>query len=118
MLRMAFTPRLEFVPEEPPDAVPCFRMLGTDGGLVADHEPNEVGQELAVRMYEAMVQLQVMDTIFFEAQRQGRFSFYLTTAGEEAVNISSAAALSAEDIVFAQVFPPLPLPPFLPPLSI
>lgn len=54
-------------------------------------------------MYEYMVTLQEMDTIFFEAQRQGRISFYLTTMGEEAINIASAAALSIDDLIFPQV---------------
>lgn len=50
-----------------------------------------------------MVTLQTMDTIFYEAQRQGRLSFYLTTAGEEAINVASAAALSLDDFVLPQV---------------
>ena len=50
-----------------------------------------------------MVTLQIMDTIFYEAQRQGRISFYLTSNGEEAINIASAAALTGDDIVFPQV---------------
>lgn len=58
---------------------------------------------LAVNMYSTMVALQIMDTIFYEAQRQGRLSFYLTTAGEEAINIASAAALSLDDFVLPQV---------------
>ena len=64
-----------------------------------------------------------MDTLFYEAQRQvcwvvmcmfpchsnielgciscqqGRFSFYLTSQGEEATTVASAAALQAEDTV-------------------
>lgn len=54
-------------------------------------------------MYRDMVTLQTMDTIFYEAQRQGRISFYLTTIGEEAINIASAAALTIDDIVIPQV---------------
>lgn len=54
-------------------------------------------------MYSDMVRLQVMDTIFYEAQRQGRISFYLTSIGEEAINVASAAALTIDDIVFPQV---------------
>lgn len=50
-----------------------------------------------------MVALQTMDTIFYEAQRQGRISFYVTTNGEEAINIASAAALSMNDVIFPQV---------------
>ena len=58
---------------------------------------------MAIKMYSDMVTLQMMDNIFYEAQRQGRISFYLTTLGEEAINIASAAALSADDLVLPQV---------------
>lgn len=54
-------------------------------------------------MYEQMATLQVMDHIFYEAQRQGRISFYLTSVGEEAINIASAAALTPDDVVLPQV---------------
>ena len=54
-------------------------------------------------MYRKMAVLQSMDLVFYDAQRQGRFSFYMTTAGEEAINIASAAALSELDTIFAQV---------------
>lgn len=54
-------------------------------------------------MYSDMVTLQMMDTIFYEAQRQGRISFYVTTIGEEAINIASAAALTPDDLIFPQV---------------
>jgi len=58
---------------------------------------------LATRMYNGMMTLQVMDTFLYEAQRQGRISFYMTSHGEEAINISSVAALSYNDIIFSQV---------------
>lgn len=63
----------------------------------------QVDVQLAQKMYTNMVKLQTMDVLFYEAQRQGRFSFYLTTLGEEAINIATAAALSSEDMVYAQV---------------
>lgn len=63
----------------------------------------QVRKEVAIKMYSDMVTLQMMDNIFYEAQRQGRISFYLTTLGEEAINIGSAAALSADDFVLPQV---------------
>lgn len=62
-----------------------------------------MSKEVAVKMYSHMVTLQVMDSVLYEAQRQGRFSFYLTTIGEEAINIGSAAALSADDFILPQV---------------
>ena len=54
-------------------------------------------------MYTDLVTLRSMDTIFYEAQRQGRISFYVTAIGEEAINVASAAALTMEDVVFPQV---------------
>lgn len=51
-----------------------------------------------------MLTLQVMDTIFYEVQRQGRISFYVTSIGEEAINVASAAALSMDDFIFPQVY--------------
>lgn len=58
---------------------------------------------MAKKMYSDMVTLQTMDAFFYEAQRQGRISFYATTIGEEAINIASAAALTIDDLVFPQV---------------
>ncbi|CAL5431816.1 unnamed protein product [Camellia sinensis] len=57
----------------------------------------------ALKMYSSTVTLQTMDNIFYEAQRQGRMSFYLTSYGEDAINIASAAALTQDDIILPQV---------------
>ncbi|KAJ3043399.1 hypothetical protein HDV00_005097 [Rhizophlyctis rosea] len=43
-----------------------------------------------------------MDLILYDAQRQGRISFYMTNYGEEATHMGSAAALTNEDVVFGQ----------------
>ena len=40
--------------------------------------------------------------VFYEAQRQGRISFYMTNWGEEAVHIGTAMELRPDDEVFAQ----------------
>lgn len=53
-------------------------------------------------MYQMMVRIQNLDDIFYNAQRQGRISFYMQANGEEAIHIGSAAALSPNDMVFAQ----------------
>lgn len=49
-----------------------------------------------------MILLNMMDTILYESQRQGRISFYMTTFGEEATLVGSAAALASNDLVYAQ----------------
>ena len=38
----------------------------------------------------------------FDAQRQGRLSFYMVNAGEEGIAVGSASALLPSDVVFAQ----------------
>jgi 2-oxoisovalerate dehydrogenase E1 component alpha subunit len=94
---------MKFIPESSSRRIPCYRVLDEDGRIIPDSDFIPVSEKLAVRMYEQMATLQVMDHIFYEAQRQGRISFYLTSVGEEAINIASAAALSPDDVVLPQV---------------
>lgn len=49
-----------------------------------------------------MTQLNTMDRILYESQRQGRISFYMTNYGEEGTHIGSAAALDPKDLIFGQ----------------
>jgi len=49
-----------------------------------------------------MTQLNTMDRILYESQRQGRISFYMTNYGEEGTHIGSAAALDPQDLIFGQ----------------
>lgn len=53
-------------------------------------------------MIADMLALSVMDQILYDAQRQGRISFYMTSTGEEATHIGSAAALHSDDPIFGQ----------------
>ena len=55
-----------------------------------------------VEMYKTMVTVNVMDDVFYNAQRQGRISFYMQNTGEEAVQIGSARAITLDDVIFAQ----------------
>ncbi|KAG2433713.1 hypothetical protein HXX76_008081 [Chlamydomonas incerta] len=103
--RVPYTPELRFLggPDAPIPTMPCYRTIDATGQDVPGaHIPHPLSQDLALRMYGAMARLQTMDTMFYEAQRQGRFSFYLTCQGEEATNIGSAAGLGDQDMVFAQ----------------
>ncbi|GLT71065.1 hypothetical protein SLA2020_431070 [Shorea laevis] len=101
--KVAFTTEMSFISESADKRVPCYRVLDGNGEpILSSNNFVQVGKELAVKMYNDMVTLQVMDTVFYEAQRQGRISFYLTTMGEEALNIATAAALTADDLVLPQ----------------
>ncbi len=53
-------------------------------------------------MYKTMIKLETMDDILYNAQRQGRVSFYMTNFGEEAIQVGSAGALQSTDEIFAQ----------------
>ncbi|XP_057770068.1 2-oxoisovalerate dehydrogenase subunit alpha 2, mitochondrial-like [Salvia miltiorrhiza] len=96
-----FTPELKFLSDAPEERIHCYRVLDESGHLLTS-DFVEIDKDIAVRMYKEMVMLQTVDTIFYEAQRQGRISFYVTAMGEEAINIASAAALSMDDFVFPQ----------------
>ncbi|KAI3697245.1 hypothetical protein L6452_30121 [Arctium lappa] len=100
--RVKFTAKPVFTSSSSEERTPCYRVLNDNGQPIVDGDSVKISKELAVKMYTNMVTLQVMDTIFYEAQRQGRISFYLTTIGEEAINIASAAALNDNDFVFPQ----------------
>ncbi|XP_046671324.1 LOW QUALITY PROTEIN: 2-oxoisovalerate dehydrogenase subunit alpha, mitochondrial-like [Homalodisca vitripennis] len=52
-------------------------------------------------MYKCMLMLNTMDKIMYDAQRQGRISFYMTNYGEEAT-LASAAVLADTDLIYGQ----------------
>ena len=49
-----------------------------------------------------MVRVSEFDKVFNDAQRQGRISFYMTSRGEEACSVVSAAALEESDFILPQ----------------
>ncbi|PUZ63196.1 hypothetical protein GQ55_3G048600 [Panicum hallii var. hallii] len=100
--KVSFVAEMNFLPESHGERISCYRVLDDDGRTISGSRFQEVSKEVALKMYIEMVTLQIMDNIFYEAQRQGRISFYLTSNGEEAINIASAAALSIDDIVLPQ----------------
>jgi 2-oxoisovalerate dehydrogenase E1 component alpha subunit len=59
-------------------------------------------KDLVLRMYDTIVKIGAMDHVFYEAQRQGRISFYMTCEGEEAAVVGSAAALEEDDEIYSQ----------------
>lgn len=59
-------------------------------------------KDLALKLYCTMIRLTVMDKVFYDAQRQGRVSFYMTSMGEEACVVGSASGLELQDEVFCQ----------------
>eukprot|EP01064_Diplonema_japonicum_P034217 TRINITY_DN7024_c2_g1_i4.p1 TRINITY_DN7024_c2_g1~~TRINITY_DN7024_c2_g1_i4.p1 ORF type:complete len:418 (+),score=129.77 TRINITY_DN7024_c2_g1_i4:134-1387(+) len=79
---------------------PLYRVLDAQGECVG--EAPDLTEEECRMMNKTMVRQSVMDGILYEAQRQGRISFYMTNYGEEATQIGSVSALKPDDMVYAQ----------------
>lgn len=83
--------------------MPTFRVLDQDGQIVDKNQPQaDISEQELLKLYKDMVTVSVMDLIMFDAQRQGKVSFYMVSAGEEGICVGSASSLSAADPVFAQ----------------
>ncbi|OXV05174.1 hypothetical protein Egran_07058 [Elaphomyces granulatus] len=98
-----FTSEMIFTQPSAFPTIPTYRVIDSDGVHVG--KPNrfpEVSDDEVVSWYKNMLTVNIMDLIMFEAQRQGRLSFYMVSAGEEGITVGSAAALSQHDVVFAQ----------------
>ncbi|CAI7587984.1 unnamed protein product [Penicillium bialowiezense] len=98
-----FTTEMSFLKASDLPAIPTYRVINSDGELVDKTRPApDVTDEEVLTWYKNMLSVSVMDVVMFEAQRQGRLSFYMVSAGEEGITVGSAAALTPDDVVFAQ----------------
>ena len=91
-----FTPSLHFFrphKDALPATMPSFRLIDDEGVPLEGAALPELSQDLCVEMMETMVRVNEFDKVFYDAQRQGRLSFYFTNRGEEAMAVGSAAAL-------------------------
>lgn len=87
LLQVPITQNLEFQGSlaGPSSVIPALRVLDGSGKLLSDvHEALLPDAKTLVKMYQTMVTVQAMDTIFYDAQRQGRISFYMTCTGAAA----------------------------------
>lgn len=82
--------------------IPTLRILQDDGSLYDGATAPELDKDTALKMYDTMVFIRVLDERMLAAQRQGRISFYMQCLGEEATTVGSAAALSDQDMIMAQ----------------
>lgn len=83
--------------------MPTFRILDQEGQIVdKKRAAPDISDEEVTRLYKDMVSVSIMDLIMFDAQRQGRISFYMVSAGEEGIAVGSASSLDPRDPIFAQ----------------
>ncbi|KAJ5237490.1 hypothetical protein N7489_007581 [Penicillium chrysogenum] len=98
-----FTSEMAFLKASDLPAIPTYRVMDSDGYQIDKTRPApNVTNEEVLTWYKNMLSVSVMDVVMFEAQRQGRLSFYMVSAGEEGITVGSAAALTPDDVVFAQ----------------
>jgi len=83
-------------------SIPTLRILNDDGAIIDGAQMPQIDQELALKIYDTMVYIRVLDERMVAAQRQGRVSFYMTCKGEESSVIGSAAGLEQADMIMAQ----------------
>ncbi|XP_066590675.1 2-oxoisovalerate dehydrogenase subunit alpha, mitochondrial-like [Prorops nasuta] len=100
-IKNTFTNKLKFTNEKNYEPIPIYRILDVNGQVQAFPD-KELDNGILLKMYKNMVTVSLMDKILYEAQRQGRISFYMQNVGEEALQIGSAASLMMEDIIYAQ----------------
>ncbi|KAF8171944.1 branched-chain alpha-keto acid dehydrogenase E1-alpha subunit [Mycena galopus ATCC 62051] len=84
------------------EKIPTFRVLDGVGKPIDGAELPEIDQAFARKLYENMQLLPTLDTVLYNVQRQGKISFHMTSYGEEATIIGSAAALELDDEVLGQ----------------
>ncbi|KAH9907415.1 thiamine diphosphate-binding protein [Xylariomycetidae sp. FL2044] len=101
-VKSAFTSDLKFALPSDSPALPTYRVVDQDGNIVDQSFKQDISNEEVIKLYRNMMVISVMDLIMFDAQRQGRLSFYMVSAGEEALSVGSASALDMEDVIFCQ----------------
>ncbi|RYG66541.1 hypothetical protein EON64_09555 [archaeon] len=62
-------------------------MLDPSGKLLVDSVDPAIDEAQATKMYQMMVRIHYLDDIMYNAQRQGRISFYMQASGEEAIHV-------------------------------
>lgn len=101
-VKSAFTSHLKFTLPSDHPTVPTYRVVDQDGNVVDQSFKQDLSDEDVVKIYRTMLTISIMDVIMFDAQRQGRLSFYMVSAGEEAISIGSASILDKQDVIFCQ----------------
>ena len=101
---MPFVSTLELRDPQTDAPYPCFRLVTEEGTPVegTDDAVEKMGKKKTRELYTTMLKLNAMDNILYDAQRQGRISFYMTSFGEEAAVVGSAAGFELRDTMFGQ----------------
>lgn len=101
-VRSKFTNALRFADSTTWEPMDTYRLVDLDGKVLDSSYEIPWTKEEALTMYRNMLLISIMDLIMYDAQRQGRLSFYMVSAGEEGAAVGSAAALGPDDVMYCQ----------------
>ncbi|KAI0405094.1 2-oxoisovalerate dehydrogenase alpha subunit [Xylaria palmicola] len=101
-VKSSFTSELKFAEPSDQPALPTYRVVDQDGNIVDKSFQQDLPNEEVVKLYKTMLMISIMDIIMFDAQRQGRVTFYMVSAGEEAISVGSASILDKQDVIYCQ----------------
>ncbi|KOS23129.1 2-oxoisovalerate dehydrogenase subunit alpha [Escovopsis weberi] len=101
-LKSSFTATLKFEAPEFYNALPTYRVVDQNGQVVDASFSPDISDERVAKLYKDMLFVSILDLIMFDAQRQGRLSFYMVSAGEEAVSVGTSSVLDKDDVVLCQ----------------
>ncbi|KAK3333374.1 dehydrogenase-like protein [Cercophora scortea] len=101
-VKSAFSNTMRFGEPSTFPALPTYRVVDQHGAVVDPSFQPDLDDAAIVKLYRDMLTVSIMDLVMFDAQRQGRLSFYMVSAGEEAVSVATASALTMDDVVFCQ----------------
>jgi 2-oxoisovalerate dehydrogenase E1 component alpha subunit len=82
--------------------IPTLSILTEDGDIHPSATAPTISKHTAIKLYETMRFIRLLDERMQGSQRQGRVSFYMQCLGEEAAVTASAAALDQDDMIMAQ----------------
>lgn len=101
-VKSAFCHSMKFESPQNYPALPTYRVVDQHGVVVDPDFQADLSDAEVIQLYLHMLTISIMDIIMYEAQRQGRLSFYIVSAGEEAVSVGSSSVLSKDDVIFTQ----------------
>ena len=102
---------LDTHPPEQQEKYPVFRLMNPDGTLREGVDGSKYDKDELLKMYTYMTRVQSMDTVFYDAQRQGRISFYMQvglTLVKLAINLDAYAVTFCR--ILAKRVPKLEVP--------
>ncbi|TPX36557.1 hypothetical protein SmJEL517_g01218 [Synchytrium microbalum] len=94
-----YTPTLTSKSSYP--TIETFRILNPEGEIEPGATDPNLSRETCLKIYQSMVLTEIMDSLLYESNRHGRIGFYMSSSGEEAVAVASAAALKKDDHIIS-----------------